>query len=154
MSLPLHPLVVHVVVVFLIVVPLLVLVSLAWRGLRDRLDWITPIAAVVGGLSALVASETGEDLERKFPHTALIQAHTQAGKPAEVAAVLFAFFTVVWWVTSTQAFDTLVESKLPVAHKPAVKVAAAVLVAISSVVVLVLVFIAGHSGATAVWTSQ
>jgi hypothetical protein len=60
----------------------------------------------------------------------------------------------VWWVTTTQQFETLVESKLPLAHKPAVKVAAAVLVAISSVVVLVLVFIAGHSGATAVWTSQ
>jgi uncharacterized membrane protein len=154
MNIPLHPLVVHVVVVFLIVVPLLVLVSLFWRGLRNRLDWITPIAAVVGGLAALVAGQTGEDLERRFGHTALIQAHTQAGKLAEPGAVLFAFFTVLWWVTSTQQFETLVESKLPVLHKPAVKVAAAVLVAIASVVVLVLVFIAGHSGATAVWTSQ
>jgi len=154
MNLPLHPLVVHVVVVFLIVVPLLVLVSLVWRGLRDRLDWITPIAAVVGGISALVAGETGEDLERRFGHTALIQAHTQAGKLAEPAAVLFAFFTVLWWITTTQAFDSLVESRLPLLHKPAVKVAAAVLVGLSSVVVLILVFIAGHSGATAVWTSQ
>lgn len=68
--------------------------------------------------------------------------------------MLFAFFTVLWWVTSSQAFESLVESKLPVLHKPAVKIAAAVLVAISSAVVLVLVFIAGHSGATAVWTSQ
>jgi uncharacterized membrane protein len=154
MNIPLHPLVVHVVVVFLIVVPLLVLVSLFWRGLRNRLDWITPIAAVIGGLAALVAGQTGEDLERRFGHTALIQAHTQAGKLAEPGGVLFAFFTVLWWVTSTQQFETLVESKLPVLHKPAVKVAAAVLVAIASVVVLVLVFIAGHSGATAVWTSQ
>jgi hypothetical protein len=154
MNLPLHPLVVHVVVVFLIVVPLLVLVSLVWRGLRDRLDWITPIAAVVGGISALVAGETGEDLERKFGHSALIQTHAQAGKLVEPAAVLFAFFTVLWWVTSTQAFESLVESKLPFLHMPAVRIAAAVLVGISSVVVLVLVFIAGHSGATAVWTSQ
>jgi uncharacterized membrane protein len=154
MNLPLHPLVVHVTVVFLIVVPLLVLVSLVWRGLRDRLDWITPIAAVVGGISALVAGETGEDLERKFGHTALIQAHTQAGTLAKPAAVLFAFFTVLWWITTTQAFDSLVESRLPLLQKPAVKVAAAVLVGLSSVVVLILVFIAGHSGATAVWTSQ
>jgi uncharacterized membrane protein len=154
MSIPLHPLVVHVVVVFLIVVPLLVLVSLVWRGLRNRLDWITPIAAVVGGISALVAGETGEDLERRFGHTALIQAHTQAGKVAEPVAVLFAFFTVLWWVTSTQAFDSLVETKLPILHKPAVKVVAAVLAGLSSAVVLVVVFIAGHSGATAVWTSQ
>lgn len=154
MSLPLHPLVVHVVVVFLIVVPLMVLVSLFWRDLRNRLDWITPIAAVVGGISALVAGQTGEDLERRFGHTAVIQAHTQAGKLAEPAAVLFAFFTVVWWITSTETFNALVESKLPVLHRPAVKVAASVLVGLSSVVVLVLVFIAGHSGATAVWTSQ
>lgn len=154
MTIPLHPLVVHVVVVFLIVVPLLVLVSLVWRGLRNRLDWITPIAAVVGGVAALVAGETGEDLERRFGHTALIQAHTQAGKLAEPAAVLFAFFTVLWWITTTQAFESLVESRLPLLHKPAVKVAAAVLVGLSSVVVLVLVFIAGHSGASAVWTTQ
>lgn len=154
MSLPLHPLVVHVVVVFLIVVPLMVLVSLFWRDLRNRLDWITPIAAVVGGISALVAGQTGEDLERRFGHTAVIQAHTQAGKLAEPAAVLFAFFTVVWWITSTETFNALVESKLPVLHRPAVKVAASLLVGLSSVVVLVLVFIAGHSGATAVWTSQ
>ena len=45
---PLHPLVVHAVVIFLTVVPLLVLVSLVWRGLRDRLDWLLPVAALVG----------------------------------------------------------------------------------------------------------
>ena len=62
-------------VVFLTVVPLLVLVSLVWPCLRDRLDWLIPVAALVGGISGVVATSKNE------PEGRTSKAETKQEKP-------------------------------------------------------------------------
>lgn len=156
-SLPLHPLVVHAVVVFLTVVPLLVLVSLVWRGLRDRLDWLLPVAALVGAISGLVTKETGEDFEHSLPRTAitpLVHNHTRMGDIAGLIGVVFFAAVLAWWLTTTKVAGPWVEAKLGWVRKGPWPVLAIVVVALVSVVTLVLVVLAGHSGATAVWTTN
>ena len=157
MNLPLHPLVVHAAVVFLTVVPLLILVSLIWRSLRDRLDWLIPVAALVGGISGVVAKETGEDLENSLPKTAitpLLHDHTELGDLVGPVAIVFALVVIAWWLTNSVVATTWVEAKLPWLRKGALPMVATVLVALASIGTLVLVILAGHSGATAVWTTQ
>lgn len=156
-SLPLHPLVVHAVVIFLTVVPLLVLVSLVWRGLRDRLDWLLPVAALVGAISGIVTKETGEDLEHSLPKaaiTTLIHNHTEMGDIAGVIGLVFFAAVVAWWLTTSKVATAWVEAKMGWVRKGPWPILAIVAVALVSVVTLVLVVLAGHSGATAVWTTD
>ncbi len=149
-NLPAHPLIVHFTVALLVLVPLGVLTSVVWPAMRNRLDWLLPLGAVVAGALALIAGQTGEALEHSLPvRLPAVEAHGGWGEWAQRVGGLFAITVVLWWASVT-------ESPVKVADRPFLRTAAArrvlsVVVALVSVATLVVVTLTGHSGAVAVW---
>lgn len=146
---PLHPLVVHAVVVL---GPLAALTGLVyafvarWRWL---LRWPLVVLAVVTAVTAVVAVAAGEDLLSSRPELAPIVAdHEEAGEMLRLWAlgyVAVAGFGA-WALGGTSALASgrgARESRLAV---PAMA-----LLAVGAVGLLVTLYLAGDSGARAVW---
>ncbi len=151
-NLPLHPLVVHFTVVLLTLLPVAVLVSLVWPGLRKRLDWLLPVGALAALALAVLAGETGEILEHRLPvKLAAVHTHTEWGEWAIRAGIAFGIAVVLWWAAVTEKPLALLDR--PFLRGSGVRVALTVLVGLVSLGCLVVVTLAGHSGATAVWGS-
>ncbi|HSN10501.1 MAG TPA: hypothetical protein VLS51_00120 [Propionibacteriaceae bacterium] len=154
-SLPLHPLVVHAAVMLLVLVPLGVLVSLVWPGLRNRLDWLLPVGALGGFVAAIAAERTGQDLVAQLKQgSELVAKHADLGEKGPWVAGVFALATIGWWLTSSQVAATWVDARLPWIRRGRLPLIASVLMAIACAVTLVVIFLLGDSGATAVWTSR
>lgn len=149
-NLPAHPLIVHFTVVLLTLLPLAVLVSIAWPGLRRRLDWLLPLGALAAGLLAAGASVTGDVLERALPVSLpAVHTHTEWGQWAVRLAIAFALIVVVWWASVTE--NPLSWLDRPVLRGKGTRLALTILAAVVSAACLVVVTLTGHSGATAVW---
>jgi len=154
-SLPLHPLVVHAAVMLLVLVPVGVLVSLFWRGLRNRLDWLLPLGAVGALIAAIVADQTGQLLLTQLKQgSELVAKHADLGEKGPWVAAVFAVATIGWWLTSSQVMTTLVEARAPMLRRGRIPLIASVLEGIACIVVLVVVYLIGDSGAVAVWTGR
>ena len=154
-SLPLHPLVVHAAVMLLVLVPLLVLVSLFWRGLRNRLDWLLPVGAIAGAIAAFAAEVTGYQLVPLLKQgSVLVAKHAELGQTGPFVASVFAIATIGWWLTSSEVMKNWVEAKQPWLRRGRIPLVASILMAIACVVMLVIVVLIGDSGATAVWTNR
>jgi len=154
-SLPLHPLVVHAAVMFLVLIPVLVLVSLFWRGLRNRLDWLLPVGAIVGAIAAFAADVTGKQLLLHLKQgSQLVANHADLGEKGPWAATLFAIATIGWWLTTSEVMKSWVEAKQPWLRRGRMPLVASILMAIACIVMLVVVVLIGDSGATAVWTNR
>ena len=146
---PLHPLVVHAVVVL---GPLAALTGLAyafvprWRWL---LRWPLVVLAVVVAVAALTAVAAGEDLLAARPELApIVEDHPDAGEMMRSAALGFVLVAGLgaWALGGGSA---LASGKG--ARETRLAVPAVVLLALGSVALVVTVFIAGDSGARAVW---
>jgi hypothetical protein len=150
-GLPMHALVIHAVVVL---VPLSALcatayvVRPAWRRL---LRWPTAAGAVVSGVSAFVAAESGEALQRRVSQVRagttdfeLLNAHVVWGDRAKTFCLVFMVLTLValWFARPP-------EEESPRGH--AFDVILGTLVVISAVVSLITVVLAGHAGSQVVW---
>ena len=154
-SLPLHPLVVHFAVMLLVLVPIAVLVSLFWRGLRNRLDWLLPLGAVGGAIAAIAAEVTGNTLLTQLKQgSALVANHVELGQKGPWVAGVFAVATIGWWLTSSEVMKNWVEAKQPWLRRGRIPLVASILMAIACVVMLVIVVLIGDSGAAAVWTNR
>jgi hypothetical protein len=154
-SLPLHPLVVHAAVMLLVLVPVAVLVSLFWRGLRNRLDWLLPLGAVGGAIAAIAADVTGKDLLLHLKQgSELVAKHADLGEKGPWVGVVFAIATIGWWLTSSEVMKTWVEAKQPWLRGGRIPLIASVLMGIACIVTLVVVVLIGDSGASAVWTNR
>jgi len=154
-SAPLHPLVVHAAVMLLVLVPLGVLVSLFWKGLRNRLDWLLPLGAVGGAITAIAAESTGEQLLAQLKQgSALVANHVELGQKGPWVAGVFAVATIGWWLTNSVVLTSWVEAKQPWLRRGRIPLVANVLMAIACVVTLVVVYLIGDSGAVAVWTNR
>lgn len=146
-GLPVHVLVVHVVVVL---GPLAALATVAYLLLtrrRGALRWPTVGLALVAAGSAWVAEESGERFERRLASigraTDLISEHTDAGEDAKVALLVLA--GVVLLVTLVLA--------PPSGSTPLVRAVPAYLLGLGAAAFAAYaVFVAGHSGSTAVWS--
>ncbi len=153
-SLPLHPLVVHAAVMLLVLVPVGVLVSLFWPGLRNRLDWILPLGAVGALIAAIAADITGKQLLLNLKQGSLLVAnHAELGEKGPWVAGVFAVATIGWWLTSSEIMKGWVEANQPWLRQGRIPLVASILMAIACIVMLVVVFLIGDSGATAVWTN-
>lgn len=150
-GLPMHALVVHAVVVF---VPLAALSAAAyvlrpdWRRL---LRWPTAAGAVIAGVSAFVAAESGEALQRRVlavrastTDAQLLGEHVQWGERAKYVCFGFMVVTLValWFVRppgeeSTRGHGT--------------ELLARVVVVVAAVAALAVVVLAGHAGSAVVW---
>ena len=154
-SLPLHPLVVHAAVMLMVLVPLAVLVSLVWGGLRNRLDWLLPVGAIGAFVAAVVADRTGQDLVGQLKQgSELVAKHADLGEKGPWVAGVFAVATIGWWLTSSQVLATWVEARQPWLRRRPIQLVASILMAIASIVTLVVIYLIGDSGATAVWTTR
>jgi uncharacterized membrane protein len=95
-GLPAHPLIVHGAIGLVLLAAIGGVVSLVprWRS------WMLPTTAVVsvlGAISALVATESGEALERRVPHSDLIEAHAEAGEATRTLSLVLAVLLIAWW---------------------------------------------------------
>jgi hypothetical protein len=152
---PLHPLVVHAAVMLLVLVPLAVLVSLFWRGLRNRLDWLLPLGAVGAAIAAVAAKQTGETLLASLKQgSVLVANHVDLGEKGPWVGTVFAVATIGWWLTSSEVAKSWVEAKAPGLRRGRIPLIAAILMGIACVVTLVFIYLIGDSGATAVWTNR
>ena len=154
-SLPLHPLVVHAAVMLMVLVPLLVVVSIFWRNLRERLDWMLPLGAVGAFVAAVAASQTGKSLLQALKQpTALAGAHAELGEKGPWVAAVYALATVGWWLTTSKVMATWVEARQPWLRRGRIPMVASILEIVASIVIVVVVVLIGDSGATAVWTNR
>jgi hypothetical protein len=146
---PLHPLVVHAVVVL---GPLAALTGLVYASVprwRWLLRWPLVVLAVVVSVTALVAVAAGEDLLASRPELApIVVDHQQDGELLRNVALGYVVVAglAAWALGGTSA---LVSGKG--ARETRFGIPVAVLLAAGAVALLVTVYLAGDSGATAVW---
>jgi hypothetical protein len=150
-GLPLHPLVVHAVVVL---APLAALTGLAyvlvprWRWL---LRWPFVALALATALAAVLATASGESLLDSRPELEpLVEDHEDWGELLRTASLAYAAAAALaaWALGGPSA---LVSGRGARGTTRVVGGVAAVLVTVGAAAVLVLVFLAGDSGARAVW---
>jgi hypothetical protein len=150
-GLPLHPLVVHAVVVL---TPLAALTGLAYAFVaRSRwlLRWPLVGLAVGTAVAAFVATTSGEALLEARPGLeALVEDHEEWGELLRTASFAYAAAAALAaWALGGPS--SLVSGRGARETNPVVGAVATVLVAAGAVALLVLVFLAGESGARAVW---
>lgn len=154
-GLPAHPLVVHAAVV-LVPLAALAFVATGWRA-AWRQTYYLPITllAVAGSVASWVAKQTGESLQETVRAAGKrVGDHPQNGDVAFVTATLFAMACVAVYVYQTygeqlrERFGLQDKFRLPVDEQVALYVATVPLAALAVVAMV----IAGHSGATLVWS--
>lgn len=150
-GLPMHALVIHAVVVL---VPLSALTAIAYvvrPGWRRLLRWPTAVGALVSGVTAFVAAESGAALERRVSvgrrdttNFDLLATHTEWGDRAKLFCLVFMALTVVavWFARPP-------EEESPRGH--ALDVLVGTLVVLAALAAVITVVIAGHAGSTVVW---
>lgn len=136
-GLPLHPLVVHAAVVFIPVAAVMILASIVLYRRFPRLLGLAALVTWIAAFSAFVATQSGEALAEEIGIT---QTHEQWGElmgPVTIAAATIV--SVTWWVRLRRwRVLSLVGTLASVVISP---------------VLLVMVFLAGHSGAEATWAN-
>jgi hypothetical protein len=137
-SLPWHPLVVHAAIVL---VPLACLgaVLVAWRARWNRLHgFLVVVTAFVASGASVVAKESGERLASRV---GLPTDHAHWGKYVVVTAgLLFLSVAALWWI-----------DRQHVESRPTYGTVLAVVQVVLAAAAFVVIVLAGHSGATAVW---
>ncbi|WP_209560032.1 DUF2231 domain-containing protein [Frigoribacterium sp. PvP032] len=156
-GLPVHPLIVHVVVVAFPTAALLLLVGAFWPALRRRLGLITPLVALVSLIAVPLATSSGESLEERVGHSALLETHTQLGDtllPWAIAVFVVAGGQWAWqrWVLTPEAQ----RPRPALRHDMRLIVGAVltVLVVGTSIGGIVTTVRIGDSGAKAVWSNS
>jgi hypothetical protein len=150
-GIPLHPLVVHAAVVF---VPLAAVAVFAFVVPRWRwaLRWPALVLVACAAVSVQLAAMTGEDLEHRVGHSALLETHQMwAGRLQAATWVLAGAMVVAFWVLphTTRLLDGQDKaSRLAIVDKPLMA-----LLPVLAVLVLVLIVLTGDAGARAVWSA-
>jgi uncharacterized membrane protein len=150
-GLPVHPLVVHAAVVLGPLAALLLLIYTFKPAWRVGLKWPTVLTGVVSGLSAAVASASGESLQHRVDQQStaaarqLVEDHAEAGDMAAFSLYVLAaaIVVVIFFLIPAVARDGRATWL-----KPAGLVVSLVAVAFATFGVVN----AGHSGAKASWT--
>lgn len=146
---PLHPLIVHAVVVL---GPLAALTGLAYAAVprwRWLLRWPLVVLAVVTAGAAVLAAQSGESLLEARPQLApLVEEHQELGELLRNVALGYAVVAALaaWALGGVSA---LVSGRG--ARETRFGIPVAVVLAASAVGLLVVLFLAGDSGAKAVW---
>jgi uncharacterized membrane protein len=146
---PLHPLVVHAVVVLGPLAALTGLVYAAVPSWRWLLRWPLVVLALVVAVTALVAVAAGEDLLAARPELApIVVDHQQDGELLRNVALGYVVVAglAAWALGGTSAL-----ASGRGARETRLGIPVAALLAVGAVALLVSVYLAGDSGATAVW---
>jgi uncharacterized membrane protein len=146
---PLHPLIVHAVVVLGPLAALTGLVYAAVPRWRWLLRWPLVVLAVVTAVTALGAVAAGEDLLASRPELApIVEDHEEAGEMLRNVALGYAVLAGIaaWALGGTSAL-----ASGRGARETRFGIPVALLLAAGAVALLVTLFLAGDSGARAVW---
>lgn len=146
-GLPLHPLVVHFAIVFLLLVAGAQILAVILARFRVWIGWALPLGGVISAFTARVATMSGKDLmgEQGSP---LAQEHQVWGERLELLGYALAVVTILYWLVTSAWGRGRLGDRLPGWAAPAVGVLAVVI----ALATLVVTFLTGHSGATAVWS--
>lgn len=153
-GLPLHPLVIHAAVVLVPLTMIGAVVVSFWRRGRERYGTLVLAVAVISAIVVVVAVQSGEALRSSLPAVPpLIATHETWGSalmwPSFAVIIGIAFILVAQWMLARDP-DAATPPTVIARSRLFRLLGAAVNVA-SAVTGLVLVVLAGHSGATAVW---
>ena len=148
---PLHPLVVHAVVVLGPLAALTGLVYAAVPRWRWLLRWPLLVLAVLTAVTAFLATTSGDDLLEARPELEpLVEEHEERGELLRNVALGYVPVSVLAaWALG--GFSALASGRGAQETRGALGMVAAVLLAVASVALLVTLFLAGDSGAQAVW---
>lgn len=138
-GLPLHPLVVHGVVVLLPLAAIGLIITTVVTRWRGTFQWIILAGVVAGAVGAYIAKVSGDSLSAAV---GLPVDHANWGNYLMLAAIAFSAITGLWiftwhlrgWTWAKRATD--------------------VVAILAGAVVVGLTYLAGHSGAEAVWKEQ
>jgi hypothetical protein len=147
-GLPVHPLVVHAAVVLLPLAALLLLVLLVVRRWRSALVVPALLALAAGTASAFVATQSGEALAARI---GVPGEHEQWGSLVPAPAVALLVAGVAWHLL--QRRDSRAAAPAGGGASLPTRVVGA-LMAVLAIVVTGLTVLAGHSGATSVWSGR
>lgn len=146
---PLHPLVVHAVVVL---GPLAALTGLAYAAVprwRWLLRWPLVVLALVAAAASILATQSGEALLDQRPELEpLVEDHEEYGELVRNVALGYALVSALaaWALGGVSAL-----ASGRGARETRLGVPVAVLLVLSALALLVVLFLAGDSGARAVW---
>lgn len=146
---PLHPLVVHAVVVLAPLAGLTGLVYAAVPRWRWLLRWPLVVLAVAAAGSAWLATQSGEWLLESRPELApIVEEHEEHGELMRNVALGYVVLSALaaWALGGVSAL-----ASGRGARETRFGIPVAVLLAAGAVALLVTVYLAGDSGATAVW---
>jgi uncharacterized membrane protein len=139
-GIPLHPLVVHAVVVLVPLTAIGAVLMAVLPRFSRRFGPLVALGAFVSIGCAVLAKEAGEQLARVKPVTA---DHLRWGDQAPLWVGLFGLAVITFWF-----FDRGIPANR---QRPMWLRLASLVVILLSVIAIVFVFAAGHSGAEAVW---
>ena len=148
---PLHPLVVHAVVVLGPLAALTGVVYAAVPRWRWLLRWPLLVLAVVTAATAFLATTSGDELLEARPELEpLVEEHEERGELLRNVALGYVPVSVLaaWALGGVSA---LTSGRGARETRGALGTVAAVLLVAASVALLVTLFLAGDSGAQAVW---
>jgi hypothetical protein len=152
-GLPLHPLIVHVVVVF---APLAAIGGILYAVVpkwRWWLRWPFIACAVIAAVSGVIAAQSGFWLEhdRGLQQLAKVRTHQHRGSILRwlLLAYLIPAGLAAWFLGGDSPVNSGWGARA--GRTGAIAVVLQVLLVVSSVVVLVWVFLTGDSGARAIW---
>ena len=153
-GIPLHPLIVHAVVVL---APLAAVAGLAYAAVprwRWWLRWPLVLCALAAAGGAVVAAISGEQLleSRGLGQLPAVQDHQEAGERLRNVLLVFApvVLLAAWRLGGPSA---LASGRGAREGGGVLGTVVAVLLALVCLAVLLTAFLAGHTGATAVWGS-
>jgi uncharacterized membrane protein len=160
-GLPAHPLIVHIPVAMLPLAAIGVALMLIKHAWYERYKWAVLVVGGIGTVGAIIATSTGEGLERLMREqdgadaVRAVHEHVEAGDLARTLAIVFfvalaAWVLVPWYLERRSAAAADGDARaitMPSWVQPAMKVA----VALTAVASMVSITNAGHSGATKAW---
>lgn len=147
-GIPLHPLAVHFGVVLGLLAASAVLVSAFLPRFRRWLGWGLPAVGIAGAIALRVTQSLGELLEESSPayETVSVDVHGEWGERAGLAGLVLGGVSVLLWLTTSPG------ARRWSARWPAwLTLVAQVLAVVVSLLTVVAVTLAGHSGAVSVW---
>jgi len=148
-GLPLHPLIVHAVVVLLPLTALAVVLGAVLPAARRRLGVVTPLAALIVLALVPVTILAGEDLKEVVGPLPAVEHHEMLGRMLPPWAIgLFVVAAAQWGWHRFRPARPDGEHRRGDAAVTVVLAVAAVVVAVGSTVMVVLI---GEAGARAVW---
>jgi len=156
-GLPLHPLIVHLVTVAFPTASLLILVGAFWPALRRRLGIITPLIALVSLIAVPLATSSGESLEERVGHSALLETHTELGDTLLPWAIAVFVVAVAQWAWQHWVLTPDTKRPRPIVRGSARLIVGTLLTVLAvgtSIGGIITTVQIGHSGAEAVWSNS